>query len=197
MKTIELKGVKRAETGSNANKHVRAQGMVPAIIYGNADPEQISLPYNDVAKALFTPNTYIVSLEIDGSKTVSIIREAQYHPVTDRILHVDFYRIPDGESIEFELPVRLVGTAAGVRNGGRLVPLTRRLKVRGIPVQMPEFVEVDVTDLELGKTIRVSEIDTDIELISPPSAGVAMVDIPRAVRTGEAGGEEEGEEEEV
>ena len=197
MKTIELKGVKRPETGKNANKQVRAKDMVPAIIYGGTDPEQIALPYNDVAKALFTPNTYIVALDIDGNKTESIIREAQYHPVTDRILHVDFFRIPEGQSIEFTLPVKLVGTAIGVRNGGRLVPLTRRLKVRGIPADMPEFVEVDVTELVLGKTIRVSEIDSDIDIISPPTAGVAAVEIPRAVRTGEVGGEEEEGEEAV
>jgi large subunit ribosomal protein L25 len=187
MKTIELKGVKRPETGKNAIKEVRANDMVPAVIYGGTDPEQIAIPYNDVAKALFTPNTYIVALDIDGQKTESIIREAQYHPVTDRILHVDFFRIPDGKPIEFTLPVKLVGTAVGVRAGGRLVPLTRNLKVRGIPSQMPDFVEVDISKLVLGRTIRVSEIDSEIEIISPPTAGVAAVEIPRAVRTGEVG----------
>jgi large subunit ribosomal protein L25 len=193
MKTIELTGVKRPETGSTANKKVRAQGLVPAVVYGGTDPEQIALPYNDVAKALFTPDTYIVNLEVEGKKTPTLVREAQYHPVTDRILHVDFFRIPEGEAVEFDMPVQMVGIAEGVRVGGRLVPLKRYLRVFGKPADLPEFLVVDVTKLELGKTIRVGDVSLPgIKILSPDNTGIAMVDIPRALRTGEEG--EEGEE---
>lgn len=195
MKTIELTGVKRPETGSTANKKVRAQGYVPAVVYGGTDPEQIALPYNEVSKALFTPNTYIVNLDVEGKKTPTLVREAQYHPVTDRILHVDFFRIPENEPVEFDMPVKMVGTAEGVRTGGRLVPLKRYLRVSGKPSELPEFLLVDVTNLQLGKTIRVGDITLEgIKILSPDSTGIAMVDIPRALRTGE--GEGEGEEEE-
>lgn len=198
MKTIELTGVKRAETGSTANKKVRAQGLVPAVVYGGTDPQQIALPYNDLAKALFTPNTYIVNLEVEGKKTPTLVREAQYHPVTDRILHVDFFRIPEGEAVEFDMPVKMVGTAEGVRAGGRLVPLKRYLRVHGKPSDLPEFLLVDVTELELGKTIRVSDVNLEgIKILSPGTTGIAMVDIPRALRTGEGEEGEEGEEEAV
>jgi large subunit ribosomal protein L25 len=184
MKTIELKGVKRPETGTTANKKVRANGHVPAVVYGGTNPEQVSLPYNEIAKALFTPETYIVNLEIEGKTTAALIREAQYHPVTDRILHVDFFRIPEGEAVEFDLPVKMVGVSEGVRAGGKLVPLKRYLRVSGIPSELPDFLPVDVTKLTLGRTIRVSEVKIEgIKIISPGSTGIAMVDIPRALRT--------------
>lgn len=184
MKTIELNGVKRPETGSTANKKVRAQGLVPAVVYGGTDPEQIAIPYNDVAKALFTPNTYIVNLQVDGKTTPSLVREAQYHPVTDRILHVDFLRIGENQPVEFDLPIKLVGTSPGVRVGGKLVPLMRYLRVIGIPADLPDFLPVDVSKLNLGKTIRVSDVKLEgIKIVSPASAGIALVEIPRSLRT--------------
>lgn len=194
MKTIDLKGSIRTETRKSALKKVRAAELVPAVVYGVSEPKQISLPYNALAKAIFTPDIYIVNLDIDGTAVPSLIREMQFHPVTDKILHVDFLEIEAGKEVEFELPVRLTGNSKGVRAGGKLVPMMRRLKVVGVPADMPDFVPVDVSDLGLGKTIRVSDVDVPgITITSPAAAGIAIVDIPRAVRTGEAGGEEEAE----
>ncbi|HHG84483.1 MAG TPA: 50S ribosomal protein L25 [Bacteroidetes bacterium] len=198
MKTIDLKGSVRAETRKSALKKVRANDLVPAVVYGVSDPKKIALPYNALAKAIFTPDIFIVNLDIDGTSVSSLIREMQFHPVTEKILHVDFLEIEAGKVVDFELPVKLIGIAKGVREGGKLVPMMRRLRVEGVPAEMPDFVPVDVSGLELGKTIRVSEVDvTGIKITSPASAGIAIVDIPRAVRTGEEDGEgrEEGGEE--
>lgn len=202
MKTIQVKGTARTELGKNAIKQVRSAGNVPAVIYGHGEPSTVAVDYGSIKKALYSPDTYIVNLDIDGTTTQTVIREAQYHPVTDNILHVDFLKIVEGAKTEIELPIRLKGSSVGLLEGGKLVTLMRYLKVFGVPSELPEYVEVDITELGLGKTIRVGEIETSekFEITSPTSSGVAMIEIPRAVRTGEEGGEEleeEGVEEET
>lgn len=197
MKTIEVTGTARTSTGKNANKKVRAQDMVPAVVYGQGEPANVALDYQSIKKALYSPETYIVALNVDGNSSKTIIREAQYHPVTDNILHVDFLRITDEDQVEVALPIRLTGNAVGLLAGGKLVPLMRRLKVRGLPSELPDAVEVDITHLELGKTIRVGDLDEEnLEITANPSSGIAIIEIPRAVKTGEVEGEEgmEGEE---
>lgn len=185
MKTIEVTGSKREGLGKAANKKVRRAEKVPAIVYGSGEPSVIEVDYLSIQKAIKSPDTYIVHLNIDGNTTQTIIRDAQFHPVTDNILHVDFLRISDGAAIEIELPVKLVGTSKGVLAGGKLLPLARRVKVKGLPASLPAIIEVDITDLDLGKTIRVSDINVPgVTITSPAAAGVAYIDIPRSVRTG-------------
>lgn len=185
MKTIEVTGTKREGLGKAANKKVRRDNKVPAIVYGHGQPEVVAVDYLSVQKAIYTPDTYIVNLNIDGSSSSVVIREAQFHPVNDNILHVDFLRVTESDEIEIELPIRLVGTSKGVLAGGKLMPLARRIKVRGVPSTLPEIVEVDITELDLGKTIRVSDVVLPgINITSPASAGIAFIDIPRSVRTG-------------
>lgn len=195
MKTIEIQGSTREGVGKSATKKVRSAGMVPGTVYGQGEPQNVAIGYNDIKKALYTPETFIVNLSVDGTATQSIIQEAQYHPVTDRILHVDFLRVSDAEPVEVRLPIRLVGTAQGVLAGGRMVPLMRRIKVRGIPSNLPEAVEINIEHLELGQTITVGQTNIEgLEITSPSSAGIAVVDIPRAVRQAQnAEGGEEGE----
>jgi len=183
MKTVDIKAVARENTGKAATKKVRRQDLIPATVYGLGDPENISVDYQTLKKLLHSPETYIVNLDVDGKATPSIIRESQFHPVTDSILHVDFLRVSDKEPVEVQLPIKLVGTAKGILAGGKLVPLSRRLKVRGIVSQLPEFVEIDISDLDLGQTITVAGANIQgLDVTSPASTGVAIVDIPRAVR---------------
>ena len=177
MKTIEVTGTKREGLGKAANKKVRRAEKVPAIVYGSGEPSVIEVDYLSIQKAIKSPDTYIVHLNIDGNTTQTIIRDAQFHPVTDNILHVDFLRISEGAAIEIELPVKLVGTPKGVLAGGKLLPLARRVKVKGLPASLPAIIEVDITDLDLGKTIRVSDIDMPgVTITSPAAAGVAYID---------------------
>lgn len=193
MKSIDIKGVGRSNTGKAATKKVRNEGLVPGTIYGIKDPENISVGYNEISKAIYTPETYIVNLEIDGQVQSTVIREMQFHPVTDRILHLDFLRVDAESPVEVALPIKLVGVAKGVLAGGKLVPLSRRVKVRGIAASLPEFVEVDVTELELGSSVTIGNSGVEgLDITSPSSMGVALVDIPRAVRQAQ---NEDGEEE--
>ena len=196
MKTIELSGVKRTLGLKGDKKRMRKGGNTPCIVYGNGEPEMIAIDTKALKKALYTPETYIVNLDVDGAKSSAVIRESQFHPVTDQLLHVDFLRISDTEPIELEIPISLVGAAKGVIEGGKLMKMLRKLKVRGIPSKLPESIEIDITDLGLGKTVKVSEINVEgIEVTNSPQSAVAAVEIPRALRGGAAGEEEEGDEE--
>jgi len=183
MKTVDIKAVAREGVGKAATKKVRREGMIPATVYGLGDPENVSVDYQVIKKLLHSPETFIINLDKDGATTSSIIRETQFHPVTDSILHVDFLRVDGSSPVEVQLPIRLVGTSKGVLAGGKLVPLSRRVKVRGIVTELPEFVDVDITNLELGQTITVAGAGIEgLDITSPSSMGVAIVDIPRAVR---------------
>lgn len=197
MKTVELLTVARQGNGKGAAKQVRKEGQVPAVLYGQGEPVSLSVDYIQFEKIINTPDAYIVNLAIDGKESASIIREVQFHPVTDQVIHVDFLRVTDNEPVEVELPIVLTGTAKGVRNGGKLVPMLRRLKVKGVAKNLPDLIEVNVTTLGLGKTIKVRDIKADgVEITSSKDAGVAMVEIPRAVRqAGDALSVDDDEEE--
>lgn len=188
MKTVGVKGSIRAAVGKSDTKKVRNAGNVPCVLYtGGNEATHFSVTHKALKKLLFSPNVYIVQVDIDGTVHDTIIRESQFHPVTDQILHVDFLKVDDQNPVEFELPVKLVGSAVGVLNGGKLVAMMRRLKVVGIPSTMPERVEVNVSKLELGKSIRVKEVDAPgITITSPPMASIARVDIPRALKSAQS-----------
>jgi large subunit ribosomal protein L25 len=186
MKTVELKGARRSVTGKSAMKKIRRAGNVPAVIYGQGEPTPVEVGFQALHKVLHSADTYVVNLDIDGKITSAIVREAQFHPVNDNVLHVDFLRVTENEPVEVELPIQLVGTAKGVLAGGRLVPMLRKLKVRGIVTQLPDKVEIDISALELGKTIRVGEVQLEgLTITSPASSGIAIIEIPRAVKTAE------------
>lgn len=186
MKTVELKGTTRSAIGKAAMKKIRRAGNVPAVVYGQGEPIAVAVDFQAMTKVLHSPETYVVKLDLEGKTTSAIVREVQYHPVTDNVLHVDFLRVNDTEAVEVELPIKLVGTAKGVLAGGRLVPMLRKLKVKGLVNELPDNVEVDISGLEMGKTFRVGEIPVSgLTITSPAPAGVAIIEIPRAVRQAE------------
>lgn len=200
MKTVELATVAREGVGKGAAKLVRNEGQIPGVLYGQGEPMSVSVDYIQFEKIINTPDTYIVNLGIGGTAVPSIIREVQFHPVTDRVMHIDFLRVTDQEPVEVELPIILVGTPKGVRSGGKLVPLLRRMRVKGIASTLPENIEVNVKNLGLGKTIKVRDLKLEnVNVTTSRDASIAMIEIPRAVR--QAGGEltveddEEGDEE--
>ena len=186
MKTVELKGTTRSAIGKSAMKKIRRAGNVPAVVYGQGEPTAVAVDFQAMTKVLHSPETYVVKLDLEGNTTTAIVREVQYHPVTDKVLHVDFLRVTDSEAVEVDLPIKLVGTAKGVLAGGRLVPMLRKLTVRGLVNELPDNVEVDISGLEMGKTFRVGEIPVSgLTITSPAPAGVAIIEIPRAVRQAE------------
>ncbi len=165
MKEIAVKGQKRTETGKKATKLMRKEGLVPCNLYGlkkgeNGLPEAVAfaIPATDLRKVIYTPHIYVVNLNIDGAEHKAIIKELQFHPVTDALLHVDFLEIHEDKPITIGIPVKLNGLAQGVRDGGRLALIVRKVNVTAKYQDIPETLDIDVTNLLIGKSIKVGEL---------------------------------------
>ena len=167
MKTISVKAVKRADFGKKAAKAIRREGMVPCVLCGNGE----------------TPNSYIVEFDIEGKKEQAVLREAQFHPVREEILHLDFYRIAEGKPVSIAIPVRLTGNAEGVKVGGKLALSARKLVVSALVENLPDEIVVDVTELGVGKTIFVGDLEFEnLKFITPATTAVCAVRVTRASR---------------
>lgn len=186
MKTVELKGQARTDLGKNATKSLRKADMIPASVYGgeaNGEALHFAVNNRDVRKIVYTPDVYMVELDVDGKKFKSIVKEIQFHPVSDAILHMDFLRVYDDRPMVVELPVVLEGLASGVRAGGRLTTDMRKLKVKGLLKDMPEKLTIDVTNLELGASVQVGDLNFEgLELLNGAKAVVCRVRLTRAAR---------------
>lgn len=196
MKSLVLEGSKRTDLGKKATKALRVNEQIPCVLYSGKENVHFAVTVGAVRPLIFTPNVYIVELNIDGQKVQAIKKDIQYHPVTDEILHIDFLPVAEDKPVVMEIPVKLSGLAAGVKEGGKLIQEMRYLKVRGVYTQFPDTLDIDVTDLVLGKTIQVKDLSYDnIEILNSVGAVVASVKLTRAARAaaGEAG--EDGAEE--
>ena len=188
MKTISISGSARTMVGKKATNALRNAGLVPCCIYGvqkdeNGTPvtKTFSVTVEGLRKLVYTPDIHVVDLTIDGTTTKAILKDIQFHPVKDTILHVDFYEITDNKPIVMAVPVKLQGLAEGVRAGGKLVQLQRYLKVKAIYTAIPEILTVDVTALNLGKSIKVCDLSFEgLELVTAKEALVCAVKTTRA-----------------
>lgn len=196
MKEVSLSGALRTHVGKKDANAVRKEGRVPCVIYGSGEQHHFSVKHVDMEKLIYTPNVYMINLDIEGKAVKSIIQDIQYHPVTDRIVHVDFIELADDKKVKMNIPVNLVGRAPGVLNGGKLQQIYRKLKVVGYPKDMPDTIEVDINALKIGMAVRVRDISVDgIELLNAPSAVVCSVKMARgAVNADDDDEEEAGEE---
>lgn len=165
MKEIEVKGQKRTELGKKAAKAMRKEGLIPCNLYGeakNADgaPEALSIacPMSELRKIVYTPHIYVIKLVIDGEERTAILKELQFHPVTDALLHVDFYEVNDQKPITVGIPVKLNGLAQGVRDGGRMNLSIRKIDVTAKYQAIPEHLDIDVTAMTIGKSIKVGDL---------------------------------------
>ena len=184
MKTFELKGEIRTDFGKSAANSLRKQKLVPCNLYGGKDSENISftVDYTDILKLIYTPYVYIVDLTIDGENVKSILKEIQFHPVKDEVIHLDFLRIDKDVPVEIEIPVRLIGVAPGVKAGGKQYLEMRRLKVRGLYENFPETINIDVSKLKLGDSIQVGELDFDnLDFLNQKEAVVCRVQTARII----------------
>ena len=189
MKKITLNATTRTEKGGRTAKRAHREGKVPAIMYGPQVHKYLYLKRLDIERIVFSPETYLIALSVEGEeKTYStIIREIQYHPIHDYVIHVDFYAVPMDVPVTVELPVKLVGLAEGVKKGGKLVPLVRRIRVKGLINDLPSAVEVDVTPLKLGKSILVRDLPPqNFRIRMAPTVALARIEIPRALRVQQA-----------
>lgn len=199
MKTIEIKGTARVAGGKKAAKQLRKQGVIPCNLYGELKDEKglplafsFAVTEGELRKLLYSPDIYTVKLDVDGKQCLAILKEAQFHPVKDNVLHVDFYQITDQKPIVMEVPIRLNGLAEGVKAGGKLAASVRKLKVKAVHTAIPERLDIDVTHLELGKTIKVGELNFEgLELVTSPSVVVCQVKMTRNARSAAAAEEAE------
>ncbi len=187
MKEIDVIGKKRSETGKKASKLLRKEGFVPCNLYGEAKDEN-GLPkamsfvasMKELRKIVYTPHIYVINLIIDGERHTSIIKELQFHPVTDALLHIDFYEVNDQKPITIGIPVKLTGLAQGVRDGGRMNLSVRKLNVTAKYQDIPEHLDIDVTDLKIGKSIKVGELHFDgLELATGKDVVVCSIKATR------------------
>ena len=188
MKSINVNGTARTETGKKAARNIRKTGAVPCNLSGEAKGENglplaksFTVTQDELRKLVYTPDIYSVNLNIDGQECKAIMKELQFHPVTDQLLHVDFYEITETKPIIMEVPIKLNGLAEGVKAGGKLAASVRKLKVRAVYSAIPEKLNIDVTHLGLGKTIKVSELSFEgLELVTSPSVVVCQVKMTRS-----------------
>lgn len=191
MKTIDVKGTARVAGGKKAAKEIRKQGMIPCNLYGesrgeNGLPvaESFAVEAGEVRNLVYSPHIYSVNLTIDGKEHKAIMKELQFHPVTDQLLHIDFYEINETKPIVMEVPIKLNGLAEGVKAGGKLAASVRKLKVKAPYTAIPERLDIDVTALGLGKTIKVGELSFEgLELITSPSVVVCQVKMTRSAKS--------------
>jgi len=196
MKSITIKGSKRESVGKVATKAIRNAGMVPCVIYGGNEPVHFSAEEKAFKKLVYTPDVFTASLEVDGQKTTAILQDIQFHPVSDRILHVDFYQLFDDKEVTMNIPVKLTGTSPGVLNGGSLRFTNRKLKVKAMPANLPDFIAADISGLKIGSKLLVTSLFNDAyTFMHPDNTVVVQVRTSRNATAEEEEAEEETTEE--
>ncbi len=198
MKTFELKGEIRDDFGKKAARAYRREGLVPCVVYGGHDEENVNfvVKQGDVRNLIYTPEVYLVNLDLGEKKVMSMMKDAQFHPVTEDVLHIDFLYVHEDKPAVIDVPVHLEGLAAGVKSGGKLSLDKRKLKVKALPANLPERLVIDVTKLELGKSIQIGDLSFEgLELLDAKNVVVCRVQLTRAARGAAAKVEEtEGED---
>ena len=180
MKSITIKGSKRESVGKKATKALRNADMVPCVIYGGDQPLHFAAEAKSFKNLVYTPNVYTASIEVDGNTIPAILQDIQFHPVSDKILHVDFYQLFEDKEVTMNIPVRLVGKSKGVMVGGALRHNIRKLKVRALPANLPDFIEADITELEIGNKLYVTALRSDkFTILHPDNTVVAQVRMSR------------------
>ena len=183
MKTFELKGSKRESTGKKAAKAYRRESLVPCVLYGGDEVVHFTVTKEGIRKLVYTPEIFIVNLSIEGKEYTAILKEMQFHPVSDALLHVDFMQIFEDKPVILEIPIVLEGLAQGVKDGGKLSTNMRKLKVKGLYKNFPEKLVISIENLGLGKTIQVGDLNFDnLELMNVKDNVIAAVKLTRAAR---------------
>ena len=181
MKSITIKGSERESVGKVATKAVRNAGAVPCVIYGGNQPVHFSAEEKEFKSLVYTPNAHTVVIDLGGKKFNAILQDIQVHPVSDKILHIDFFELKDDKEIIMEVPVKVTGTSPGVLLGGVLNLNQRRLKVKALPKNLPDFVEANISELQMGNKLYVTKLATNnFKLMHPDNTVVCQVKISRA-----------------
>ena len=180
MKTFELKGTVRTDLGKKATKAIRANGSIPCELYGVGENIHFSATMADLRKLIYTPEIFVVALNIDGKEVKAVMREIQFHPVSDQVLHIDFYQVTEDKPVVMEVPVKLEGHAEGVKQGGKLVISARKLRICGLMENLPDDLTIDITDLKLGKQISAGDLSFEnIQIVTHKTALICAIKATR------------------
>ena len=195
MKSITINGSKRESVGKKSTKALRNAGQVPCVLYGGEQPLHFSAEELSFKHLVYTPDVHTVEIKLEGGETVNaVLQDIQFHPVTDAILHVDFYQIFEDKEITMEIPVHTTGVARGVKNGGVLRFNLRRMKVKGLPGNLPDFIEADITNLRIGNKLYVTALASEnFKIMHPDNTVVCQVRTSRNVIADTEDEEEETE----
>jgi len=187
MKIIEIIGETREERGKKYAKRLRRRGMVPCILYGGKEQTHFSSDSRSFKNLIFTPNFHGVKLTVGDQKFDAVLKEVQYHPVTDEILHIDFMQLFDDKPVAVRIPVKLTGQSPGVGEGGQLIQKTRKLVVKALPAKFPDSIEVKLDDLIIGSSVQVSDLEMEgLEFLDPQNVVIVRVTAPKSMEELEA-----------
>lgn len=182
MKTVSLSGSPRANVGKTDATMLRNKGMVPCVIYGGNTQIHFYADERAFKEIIYTPETNLVNISVDGKNFTAILQEAQYHKINDKLIHADFLQVIDGKPVTVHIPVKTIGQSQGVKDGGKMMVKLRKLKVKGLVDQLPENIELDVEKLGIGKSISVGDINIEgITILHPKNISVVSVQTTRAV----------------
>ena len=199
MKSVSISGSPRENVGKKDAKSQRRQGMVPCVIYGGNEQKLFLVEEKQFAKLLYIPEVRFVELELDGKVTKAIVQDTQFHPITDKLLHVDFLEVVDGKPITIEIPFKVKGTSPGVLKGGSLKKRVRKIKVRGLLENIPEEITADISGLDINQFIKIGDLSLDnLTIVDNPNKVIVIVNPTRnavAAAEGEGEGEESAEAE--
>lgn len=183
MKTIEIKGSKRANLGKAESAKLRMSAMVPCVVYGGKEPAHLAIDMFYFRDFVYTPEVFKINITADGKKYTTILKEIQFHPVSEMILHADFLELIEDKAVTLNIPVKFIGSSPGVMKGGKLVQKIGKLSVKGFPKDLPDFIEVNIENLELNKSIKVSEaIAKNVTILTNMSNPIATITVPRGLK---------------
>lgn len=189
MKVIALKGEVRDALGKSSNKKLRTEGKVPCVIYGKGENHHFSVYQADFKHLVYTPNTYLVKLEVGNMVKLAKVQELQFEPVSEDIMHADFMEVTADSPISIAVPVKIVGNSPGVRAGGKLQLKIKKLTVKGLIADLPEYIEVNIDKLQIGKSVKVGEINVEnLTLLDSPNNSIVSVIVTRAARSAAGAG---------
>ena len=191
MKSLAISVKKRENVGKSSSKALRNQGKVPCVLYGGEKQVSFYAHENDFRKIVYTSDVFLIDLDIEGTKTSCIMQDIQFHPVTDKILHIDFLEVFDDKEVTVDIPVVLNGVAVGVRNGGNLLFRRKKIITRAVPGNLPDAIEIDISDLSIGQFVYIKDLRSDDYTFLAPDNSVVV-----GVKTARAAVEDEIEDEE-
>ncbi len=195
METIAINGTTRSDLGKKASKSLRRQGQVPCVIYGGDKNIHFTSEPKAFKSLIFTPEFKLAEITVDGVPYKCILKDAQYHPVTDEIVHMDFLQLIPNKIVKVNLPLGFKGVSPGVKAGGKLMQKLRTVKIKTTPENLVNKLFVDISELELGFSVRIRDVQLQdgMEIMNPMATPVASVEVPRALRSAEDGAEKEAE----